>query len=204
MLVAGMDEVGRGSLAGPIMACVAVFEGEKCPVPAVKDSKLFGSGYRARINRETVLKQLLRSNIVDIGLGIADADFIDHQGIQRANQAVFQRAVKDLRVKDSLGLIIVDGTMRFDPGWIWGHNSPPPQKCEPKADRNYWQVGAASIIAKVAHDRLMAELAVEHPEYGFEDNVGYGTQKHREAIQRFGPCQYHRRSFLKSLLGDQL
>lgn len=188
-LVCGVDEVGRGSLAGPILAAAALFlcEGPESasPLQDIKDSKKFSS----RAKRYRVFRDILTlPQLVDVGISEVDAATIDAKGIDWANKHVFRDAVGQLKVTPEL--VIMDG--QLDLGW-----SADRLIVEPKADANYWQVGAASIIAKEVRDRGMRMLGRQCGGYGWEDNAGYGTADHFYAINEQGLTPYHRRSFLR-------
>lgn len=188
-LVCGVDEVGRGSVAGPILAAAALFlcEGPKCPAPieGIKDSKAFSSRTkRYRIFRDI----LLLPQLVDVAISEVDAATIDAKGIDWANKHVFKDAIGQLKVTPEL--VILDG--QLDIGW-----SEDRLIVEPKADANYWQVGAASIIAKEVRDRGMRLLGEQFTGYGWDANAGYGTSDHFYAIQEQGLTPHHRRSFLR-------
>lgn len=186
MLTGGIDEVGRGALAGPIISVIAVFGCEESPIVGITDSKKFNS----RKKREIVFREILEcKELVDFGIGQVDADYIDRMGIEEANALSFYAAVKDLTTKPDY--IIVDGlnTVRQ-----WPLDK---QLAVPKADNLYWQVSAASILAKVIRDNLMAELSDIYPEYScWKSSSGYGTNKHYESLESYPPTMHHRRTFL--------
>lgn len=192
MLVAGIDEVGRGALAGPIMAVAAIFNRtliRECPIQGVKDSKKFAS----REARLTVYRRILNSgHLIDFGLGEASAGEINRLGINKANQLAFERAVMDLSQMPEH--IIVDGDKPVE-GWPADR-----QTVLPKADALCWEVGAASILAKVIRDMLMEELHFHHPQYMWIENCGYGTEDHNSALVRLGPSPYHRTKFVQKIL----
>jgi ribonuclease HII len=190
--IGGIDEVGRGSLAGPIMAAVAVFDRSltECPLEGVKDSKLFST----EEGRETVFHQLMQQDwLLDFGVGSVSCTEIDQMGINPANREVFRRAMWDLRPQYLPNYLIIDGLLDV-----------PDYKGQkllvPKADLNYWQVSAASIIAKVLRDRLMGELHLAWPVYHWISNKGYGSATHREALRIHGSCAHHRMKFVKRIL----
>lgn len=181
----GVDEVGRGSLAGPVAACAYVFNEGIDSLPGLKDSKKMTA--RAREKMEPVLVQAGRH-----GYGEASQLEVDEIGIDAANFLAMRRAIEQLGFDDlSNFVIIVDG------------NKPPPFddlgagdiQCVVKADDIFQCVSAASVIAKVRRDKLMTEMSVQHPGYGFESNFGYGSSKHFAAIEEIGPCSIHRMSF---------
>lgn len=190
--VTGIDEVGRGSLAGPLFAVATTFHvtaNDICPIEGVKDSKAFNSKEEMR----KVYRRILRSPyLIDVGVGWASVQMINNDGIDWANSEAFRWALDDL--KWPLGYLIVDGmkTVRGVPY--------KDQRVMPKADSLYWQVGAASIIAKVLRDELMTDLAREFPGYGWESNAGYGSKAHQEVLKKVGPTPHHRRKFIEKMV----
>ena len=175
--VAGVDEAGRGPIAGPISAGAVVLAG---PVPGVNDSKLL-----TEAQRETLFKEI-SSGAHDIGVALIEAETIDRIGIQPANYRAMVEAVSALR--EPPGFVLVDGRVNV-PGMAQ------PQRTVVKGDRRSMSIAAASIVAKVTRDRVMDALDREYPEYGFGSHKGYGTKEHLAALARFGPCPAHRRSF---------
>jgi ribonuclease HII len=174
--VAGVDEAGRGPLAGPIVAGAVVLAGV---VPGLNDSKQLGADHRA------ALFDILRSGAHDIGVGVVSAETIDQIGIQSANYRAMAEAVAGL--KSPPDFLLVDG---FNlPGVTQ------PQMRLIKGDARSLSIAAASIIAKVTRDRMLDALDRQYPEYGFAAHKGYATREHLEALARYGPCVEHRRSF---------
>ena len=174
--IAGVDEAGRGPLAGPIVAA-AVMLGE--PVPGVDDSK------RLTEKQRESLFETLMSGPHAIAFEAIDPATIDANGIQSANYAAMAGALAKLDPAPDFAL--VDGfTIR---GCML------PQLRIVKGDQRSQSIAAASIIAKVTRDRIMHELNVKYPEYGFASHKGYATQRHMDAIQTYGPCPIHRKSF---------
>lgn len=174
--VAGVDEAGRGPLAGPIVAAAVVLAH---PVEGLNDSKLL-----TEARREMLFEQL-QAGPHAIGMCVIEAQEIDATGIQPANYAAMARAV---------------GTIVPPPDYLLVDGFQLPGVAQPvlkliKGDRRSASIAAASIIAKVTRDRLMLVWAERHPEYGFERHKGYGTKEHLAALARFGPCAIHRRSF---------
>ncbi len=174
--IAGIDEAGRGPWAGPVVAAAVVLD-PACLPAGVADSKLLDAGAR-----EAAFAEIERC--AKIGVCIADVERIDRQNILNATLWAMAGALTALgRVR----LALVDG------------NRLPPVSCEARAivqgDRKCLSIAAASIVAKVTRDRIMCELAADYPGYGFEQHKGYGTPQHREALDRLGPCDLHRRSF---------
>jgi ribonuclease HII len=174
--IAGVDEAGRGPLAGPIVAAAVILSE---PVAGINDSKQL-----TRAQREAYFELLMTGGHA-IGHAIIPPVEIDQYGIQRANYGAMARAVHALDpVPDYL---LIDGFMV--PGLA------PPQRRIIKGDRLSQSIAAASVIAKVIRDRLMVEYDEAYPEYGFARHKGYGTQAHLEAIARHGACPIHRLSF---------
>jgi ribonuclease HII len=172
--VAGADEAGRGPLAGPIVAA-AVILGEV--VPGVNDSKLL-----TERRREALFAQLM-DGPHRIGLTVIEPGEIDETGIQRANY----RALSESALQTQADFVLVDGFQI--PGFATPHRK------MVKGDRRSQSIAAASIVAKVTRDRIMAALDERYPEYGFSAHKGYGTRRHLEALDVHGPCPAHRRSF---------
>lgn len=174
-LIAGVDEVGRGPLAGPVVAAAVILAR---PVPGIADSKTLAADERQR------LADALRP-VARIGVGAASVAEIDRINILRASLLAMRRAVARLGCLPDLALI--DG------------NTLPDLPCAAEAvidgDRDVPAIGAASIVAKVMRDRLMQRLSGRYPGYGWETNVGYATPAHHEALRRLGASPHHRRSF---------
>lgn len=194
-LICGFDEVGRGSLAGPIVAVGALFISQeefhlhKSPVPGLKDSKKFSSAEA----RKHVFTELIQSpHLLDFGIGIIWTNEINKVGIDEANALAFYHALDSLSMEPDY--LIVDGDRPVR------HFQRSFQRVEPKADALYYPVSAASILAKVIRDELMIELHQDWPQYGWNKNMGYGSDEHREAIKQHGACPLHRKHFLRSIL----
>jgi ribonuclease HII len=187
-VIAGVDEAGRGPLAGPVVAaCVALAPGSR--LPGVHDSKTL----TAR-ERETALVAI-RARSIATGVGVASVAEVDAFNIRMATLLAMRRAV------DALGLIpggvLIDGRDAL--------LAPAPCEAVVDGDAKSLAVAAASILAKVTRDGMMDEQAPSFPEYRFDQNKGYGTPAHLEALRRFGPCAIHRRSFrpVRGLLAVQ-
>lgn len=180
-LVCGVDEVGRGPLAGPVVAAAAILPHRGLPpeiLDVVDDSKA-----TPRSLRESLAPRLLEHGW--IALGIATVEEIDRLNILQASLLAMRRAVEALGVAADLAL--VDG--RHAPRLAC------PAKAVIGGDARCLSIAAASIVAKVERDRIMAGLAARHPGYGWERNAGYPTAEHRAALARLGPTPHHRRSF---------
>lgn len=176
-IVAGIDEVGRGPLAGPVVAAAVILERKSIP-SGLDDSKKL-----TEPKREYFFDLIMRCAFV--GIGMASVEEIDRVNIRRATHLAMMRALGALNVKPDLALI--DG------------NDAPALPCASETliggDGISVSIAAASIVAKVTRDRMMRRLHVEHPGYGWDTNKGYGTQAHLAALKRFGVTGHHRKSF---------
>jgi len=176
--IAGVDEAGRGPLAGPVVAAAVIFpsgytNGE------IRDSKKL-----TPLKREALYK-IIRSDAISIGLGAIEASTIDRINILQATLAAMKVAVLNLSPQPDY--ILIDGINNID--------IPIQQEAIIRGDSLSVSVAAASIIAKVSRDQLMDRYHVLYPQYNFLKNKGYGTKEHREAVKRYGRCKIHRRSF---------
>ncbi len=181
--VAGLDEVGRGCLAGPVVAAAVILKPEAYEltgrIVAIRDSKLLSPAMREKLFGE--VESLARS----IGIGAVPHDFIDAHGIVEATRQAMALAIASLSVPPDHLLIDYLSLPAISL----------PQKPILYGDSLCLSIAAASIIAKVSRDRLMQEKDSVFPGYGFANNKGYGTPEHLDALQRLGPCEIHRRSF---------
>jgi ribonuclease HII len=180
--VAGVDEVGRGPLAGPVVAAAVVFTK---PVPRRLASLIDDSKKLTAAQREQASKALFASRYVEIGVGAASVAEISRLNILHAAMLAMRRAVTRLPTPPELAL--VDGNYPPDLGC--------PVRCVVGGDGLSLSIAAASIVAKVVRDRAMLRLAVRFPHYGWETNAGYATRSHRAALQRLGASRHHRPSF---------
>ncbi len=179
--IAGLDEVGRGALAGPIMAAAVIFPSKFFrKIDGVNDSKLLSAEKRGKLF--TVIKK----NCLCYQTAGVSAKIIDKIGIGQANKLVFERAIKKLKIKPDL--IIADGQIKLKKLGVPCHSII-------KADQKIFSVAAASILAKVSRDRLMKKVDKKYPVYKFSQNKGYGTKEHYLALKKHGPSSCHRRSF---------
>ena len=176
--IAGIDEAGRGPWAGPIVAAAVILDGRQVP-DGLNDSKKLSA------RRREELYKLIRASAV-VGVGIGTVEEIDRLNVARANDLAMIRAVQALA--ETPGFVLIDG--RHVP-----HLLDLPARAVVGGDGRSLSIAAASIVAKVSRDRIMAELAVAHPDYGWERNAGYGTPEHRAALDRMGPTPHHRKSF---------
>ena len=185
ILVAGMDEVGRGPLAGPVVAAAVVMPAG-CLIEGVKDSKKLSKANLAELYGSIMEKA------VSVGVGWVDERTIDEINILQATKRAFSAAFASLDKK--VGVAFIDA--------VKGLEIPAKQFPIIHGDALCYSIAAASIIAKVERDRFMIRMAEKYPQYGFEKNVGYGTQQHIDALKRYGPCEIHRMSFLKNFSGE--
>ena len=176
--IAGLDEVGRGSLAGPVVAAAVILE-RKSRLPGVKDSKLLSEGMRRRLFGQIVLSAKA------YGFGIADADRVDRVNVFQATREAMGQAVEQLSLPPDVLLI--------DAVSLPSVNLP--QRSLIHGDRRCLSIAAASILAKVYRDEMMKEFDVFFPVYRFHSNKGYATAEHRRAIFAVGLSPLHRRSF---------
>jgi len=176
--VAGVDEVGVGPLAGPVVAA-AVIVAPTMRIAAVDDSKKLSAP-----RREAVAARICAEALA-VAIGVAEVDEIDRINIYQATLLAMRRAVEGLSVTPQH--VVVDA--RTIPGISL------PQTAFIKGDARSYSIAAASIVAKVHRDRLMHALGERHPEYGFARHMGYPTPQHLAALSRFGPCAVHRQSF---------
>ncbi len=183
--VCGVDEAGRGPLAGPVCAAAVILPAGLV-IDGLNDSKKLTDKKR----RE--LFDVITQNAVSYGIAMASEREIDEINILQATFLAMQRAIDKLDVRPDLALI--DGNRAKDFGL--------PVRTIVKGDSLSASIAAASILAKVTRDRLMEELDETYPQYGFAVHKGYGTKRHYEALREYGPCPIHRRTFLKKLYGE--
>ena len=185
--IAGVDEVGRGCLAGPVLACAVVLDPAR-HIPGLADSKLLSAAARERL-RDAICRRA-----VAWAVGVADPAEIDRYNIHRASLLAMARAVSGLVPQPDL--VLVDA-FRID-------GLPMAQHAITGGDRRCSAIAAASIVAKVTRDRLMNELHLTDSRYGYGRHKGYGTAEHLAAVARFGYSQAHRRSFKPAALFNTL
>lgn len=180
--VCGVDEAGRGPLAGPVCAAAVILP-EGVIIDGVNDSKKLSEKKRES------LFDVIREQALSYSIAYATVDEIEEINILNATMLAMRRAIDGLDIKADYAMI--DG------------NKIPPididAECIVKGDAKSMSIACASILAKVSRDRLLYKYAEEYPMYGFDKHKGYGTKVHREAILKYGPCPYHRKSFLKKL-----
>lgn len=181
-LVAGVDEVGRGPLAGPVVAAAVILPlSEEKRVSGIDDSKKLSPKKREYL-AEKIKEVAISYAIEEVG-----EEIIDEINILQATRLAMKRAIE--RLSPPPDYVLTDGNMTLDIAI--------PQKSIVKGDAKVASIGAASILAKVYRDKLMEEFAKEYPWYGFERNAGYGTRAHIEAIKERGICKIHRKTFVK-------
>lgn len=185
-VICGVDEAGRGPLAGPVCAAAVILP-PHLEIPGLTDSKKLTDKKR----RE--LFPMIQEQALAYGIGMASEQEIDEINILQATFLAMQRALDQLHVKPDLALI--DGNREKDFGL--------PVKTVVKGDSLSMNIAAASVLAKVTRDDLMVQLAETYPQYGFEIHKGYGTKAHYGALTEHGPCPIHRMSFLKKFYGQK-
>jgi ribonuclease HII len=192
-VVCGLDEVGRGPWAGPLVACALILKRD-VRFKGLKDSKKMTAAAREKIRRILEKKSWY-------GLGRVEPREIDALGIIAANNLAFNRALEDLKKRHGPvkpAILLVDGRDRL--------KLPFPHLTVIKGDEKIKVIACASIVAKVERDALMVGLAGKYPQYGFDLHKGYGTAMHQKALKKYGPCEIHRQSFapVASLSGKTL
>lgn len=177
-LVAGVDEAGRGPLAGPVVAAAVILDDMR-PIKGLADSK------KLTPKRREALYDEIRARALCCSIAEASVEEIDRLNILHATMLAMRRAVQGLRLKPTK--VLVDGN-RIPPLDVLA-------EAIVKGDAKVPAISAASILAKVTRDRMLADLHLRHPDYGFDQHKGYGTAQHLEALRRLGPLPEHRRSF---------
>ena len=181
-LIAGVDEVGRGPLAGPVCVAAVIMPLDDL-IEGVDDSKKLSE------KKRNLLFEQIKEKAICYSIEMVDEETIDKINILEATKLCMKKAIESLSLKPDV--VLIDAISKLDTdvnlrGII-------------KGDALSYSIGCASILAKVTRDNLMVELAKEYPEYGFEKHKGYGTKVHIEALKEYGPCVHHRLSFLKFL-----
>lgn len=189
-VIVGIDEVGRGPFFGDVLACAIAFDKDFF-MEEVDDSKKL-----SQKKREKIFKNLI-TNATAIGVGKASPEEIDKINIKEATHLAMQRAVEDLH--DMMNNKITPDIILIDAEKI---NVDVEQRSLIHGDATVFTIAAASIVAKVLRDADISYLANKYPHYDLENNKGYGTKKHREAILKYGPTSLHRKTFLRKLLGN--
>lgn len=184
--IAGLDEVGRGTLAGPVVAAAVLFE-PKTAIAGIRDSKQLS--FQQRDNLYPIIFQ----EAAAIAVGVVEAAVIDQINILQATRLAMRKAVEQLAIQPDY-LLLDAMTLPL----------PIPQRSIIKGDQLSVSIAAASIVAKVTRDRLMSEYHEEYPQYNFLAHKGYGTLEHRKQIRKHGPCRIHRKTFRGVCDVDQL
>lgn len=184
-IVCGVDEAGRGPLAGPVCAAAVILPPD-LEIPGLNDSKKLTDKKR----RE--LFDVITTEAVAYGIALVGEKEIDEINILQATFRAMEQAVNRMDVHPDL--VLIDGNR--------APALPMPVKTVIKGDSLSASIAAASILAKVTRDRLMEQLDEKYPEYGFATHKGYGTKRHYEALREFGPCEIHRKTFLKKFYGE--
>ncbi|MFN5423871.1 MAG: ribonuclease HII [Bacteroidota bacterium] len=179
LLEAGVDEAGRGCFAGPVMAAAVILPADFFH-PLLNDSKQVKEADRY------MLREIICKDAIAWGIGRVDAAEIDRMNILQATYRAMHSAIQQLTIRPEL--LLIDGN-RFSP------YPSIPHICVVKGDSKLANIAAASILAKTFRDDTMKQMALMHPQYGFEQNKGYGTAAHRQAIETHGLCDVHRKSF---------
>lgn len=183
-LICGVDEAGRGPLAGPVCAAAVILP-KGLVIPGLNDSKKLSD------KRRRELFPIIQQEAVSFGIAFASQEEIDEINILQATFLAMRRAIEQLNPQPEFALI--DGNRETDFGV--------PCKTVIKGDSLSANIAAASVLAKVTRDNWMMEAAEKYPGYGFEIHKGYGTKAHYAALEKLGPCPIHRRTFLKKLYG---
>ena len=184
-LVCGVDEAGRGPLAGPVCAAAVILPRD-LQIEGLNDSK------KLTDKRRRALFDVITAQAVSYGIAFASEQEIDEINILQATFLAMRRALDQLSVRPAIALI--DGNRETDFGL--------PVRTIVKGDSLSANIAAASVLAKVTRDDFMLEQAQRYPQYGFDVHKGYGTRAHYEALRQYGPCPIHRRSFLKKFSGE--
>ena len=183
--IAGVDEVGRGPLAGPVVASAVIFHPYDY-IPEIKDSKELSSKQRE------YFVNIIQEKAIAIGVGVISHQIIDEINIRQASLLAMQKAIQSLSLKPEY--VLIDG--RDELSYLGK------QEAIIDGDNLSFTISAASIIAKVTRDRIMVKYHKKYPNYGFSHNKGYATQFHRNMIVKNGPCNIHRQTFLSNVLSE--
>ncbi len=185
-MIAGIDEAGRGPLAGPVCAAAVILPAN-VEIPGLNDSK------KLTDKRRRELVPVIKEQALAYGIAFADEKEIDEINILQATFLAMERAVTQLQIKPDY--LLIDGNRQKDFGI--------PGQTVVKGDSLSASIAAASVLAKVTRDNLMLEMAEKYPVYGFEIHKGYGTKAHYAALREYGPCPLHRMTFLKKFYGTE-
>ena len=181
--VFGLDEVGRGPLAGPVVAACVCIENEEQVVKDVRDSKKMSE--KKRVQADIEIRELSTA----YGIGVVSEKEIDQLNIRNATKLAMERAIEDMKKNFNItpDYLIADGGINL----LDNYN----MLSINKGDIMHYSISAASVLAKVYRDNIMKEYAIKYPEYGFDCHVGYGTKKHIDAIYKYGVLDIHRKTF---------
>lgn len=185
-LIAGIDEVGRGPLAGPVVTCAVIMK---------RDSHIEGVTDSKKLTRKKMLslKEKILADAIDFAYGYANPKLIDELNIKNATHKAMENALNKLKVRPEIVLIDAERI-----------NTDIPQMNIVKGDLNEYAISCASILAKVRRDDIMINFSKIYPGYSFETNMGYGTKKHYEGLEKFGETPIHRQAFLRKFHERQL
>ncbi|MDU2584676.1 MAG: ribonuclease HII [Anaerococcus prevotii] len=185
-LIAGIDEVGRGPLAGPVVTCAVIMK---------RDSHIEGVTDSKKLTRRKMLslKEQILADAIDFAYGYANSSLIDEINIKNATHKAMEEALNKLKVRPEIVLIDAERI-----------NTDIPQMNIVKGDLNEYAISCASILAKVRRDDIMINFSKIYPGYSFETNMGYGTKKHYEGLEKFGETPIHRQTFLRKFHERQL
>ncbi len=182
-IIAGVDEAGRGPLADEVYAAAVILPPNAC-IEGLNDSKKLSEKKREKLYDE------IKEVALAFAVATASVEEIDTYNIRNATYMAMNRAVEALNIKPDY--VIVDGDCIKECNY--------PHECVVKGDAKSLSIAAASVLAKVSRDRHMLQMAEKYPQYGFEKHKGYGTKVHIEALKEFGPCEIHRKTFIKKFV----
>jgi len=182
-IIGGIDEAGRGPLAGPVVAACVIIRANfsiNNELSEVNDSK------KLTAKKRELLFDLIKKHFIEVGVGVSDHKTIDRINILQATFLAMKKAISSLKNKPNF--LMIDGSIKIP-------NCSTPQEVFVRGDQRIFSIAAASIIAKVTRDRLMVEFDKLYPKYGFLKHKGYGTKEHLDKLKQYGPCPIHRLSF---------
>ncbi len=182
-IIGGLDEAGRGPLAGPVVAACVMIKANfsiNNEISEINDSK------KLTAEKRELLFELIKKHFIEVGVGICDHQTIDRINILQATFLAMKKAISSIKNKPRF--LLVDGSIKIP-------NCSIPQETFVRGDGRIFTIAAASIIAKVTRDRIMLEMDKLYPDYGFKEHKGYGTKQHLEKLKQYGPCAIHRLSF---------
>lgn len=182
-IIGALDEAGRGPLAGPVVAACVVI---KANISINNEIKEINDSKKLTPKKREFLFEAIRKNFIEVGVGICDHKTIERINILQATFLAMKKALSAIKNKPSF--LLVDGSLKIP-------NCSTAQSAIIKGDEKVFSIAAASIIAKVTRDRIMAEMDKLYPLYGFLKHKGYGTKEHLEKLKQYGPCPIHRMSF---------